>query len=120
MEAPPTLRAPLVPLALLATPRARVVVLDSNGEVYLPCTVLEALVGGDVMSHNEAMSILRRAEGYCLNKALSSQGYEGVRDYLDAANWLNYLWREMWQGRSMLRVPPMPSKGHSGGSYGLY
>ena len=51
-----------------------------------------------MMSHNGAMSILRRAEGYCLHKALCSKDYEGVRDYLDAANWLNYLWREMWQG----------------------
>ncbi|KKM84849.1 hypothetical protein LCGC14_1295080 [marine sediment metagenome] len=50
------------------------------------------------MSHNEGMAMLRRAEGYCLHKALCSQGYEGVRDYLDAANWLNYLWREVWQG----------------------
>ena len=60
--------------------------------------VPEEMGGGHMVGHDEAMSILRRAEGYCLHKALCSQDYKGVRDYLDAANWLNYLWREMWQG----------------------
>ena len=54
--------------------------------------------GGYMVGPNEGMSILHRAESYCLHKALCSKDYEGVRDYLDAANWLNYLWREMWQG----------------------
>jgi len=60
--------------------------------------VSEEMGGGHMVEPNEGMAILRRAEGYCLHKALCSQDYEGVRDYLDAANWLNWLWREMWQG----------------------
>ena len=71
------------------------------------------------MSHNEGMAMLKRAEGYCLHKALCSQGYDGVRDYLDAANWLNYLWREMWQEQSTLKTPTRPAKSYSGEGYGL-
>ena len=58
----------------------------------------EEMGGGDMVSQQEALAILRRAEGYCLHKALSSKDNPAVQDYLDAANWLNYLWRELWQG----------------------
>jgi hypothetical protein len=48
---------------------------------------------------NEGMSILRRAEGYCLHKALSARWDVELKDYLDAANLLNYLWRRMHENR---------------------
>ena len=98
MGSPPTLRAPMVSSVFLVTSGRWVVVLEGNGEVCLSCFILEALVGGDAMSHNEAMSILRRAEGYCLHKALSASEERGLRDYLDAANYLNWLWRGLWKG----------------------
>jgi hypothetical protein len=74
--------------------------------------------GGHMVELNEGMSILRRAEGYCLHKALCSKDYEGVRDYLDAANWLNYLWREMWQGVNVAPAASQtPLQAHFGGDH---
>ena len=58
----------------------------------------EKMGGGHMVAHDEAMAILRRAEGYCLHKALSSPDERGLRDYLDAADWLNWLWRGLWKG----------------------
>ena len=50
------------------------------------------------MSHGEGMSMLKRAEGYCLHKALSAKGSQETQDYLDAADHLNWLWRGLWKG----------------------
>ena len=51
------------------------------------------------MSHTGAMSILRRAEGYCLNQALCAKSVEWEwRNWLEAADLLNLLWRGMWKG----------------------
>ena len=58
----------------------------------------EKMGGGHMVEQQEAMSVLRRAEGYCLHKALSSPDERGLRDYLDAADWLNWLWRGLWKG----------------------
>ena len=49
--------------------------------------------------NQDAMSLLHRAEGYCLHKALASQDNQALKDYLDAANWFNYLWRLGWNSR---------------------
>ena len=58
----------------------------------------EKMGGGHMVGHDEGMAVLRRAEGYCLHKALSSRDNQGLQDYLDAADWLNWLWRGLWKG----------------------
>ena len=74
--------------------------------------------GGHMVGHDEAMSMLRRAEGHCLHKALCYRGYEGMRDYLDAADWLNYLWWEMWEGAKVAPAARQaPPQAHSGGNH---
>ena len=118
MGSPPSLRAPMVPPVLLAAPGSWVVVLAVDGEVYLSCSILESLVGGDVVSHNEAMSILRRAEGYCLHKALSAKDDEVVQLYLDAADYLNRLWRELWwEAKYAQNAPQAHLRGPFGGNH---
>ncbi len=52
--------------------------------------------GGHMVEPSEAMSILRRGEGYCLHKALCAKQGQETQDYLDAADSLNHLWRELW------------------------
>ena len=68
----------------------------------------EEMGGGHMVSQQEAMGLLRRAEGYCLHKALSAKEEQGLRDYLDAADYLNWLWRGLWKGSSYAQNASQP------------